>query len=460
VKTATDPAQTVLAASTYAYDPGGNRTAEQIGDQVIGASYNNLNRLVSQQPAGPLGVAGTMSEPAAVTVNGLPAVVTPDQQFRAAVPVTPGTNLLTVTAVDPSGNATSRQWEVDSTGAGRTFTYDTNGNLTADGTRTFEWDARNQLVAVNVGTHRSEFTYNGEHQRVRVVEKQNGAVQSDIRVLWCEDRVCEERDGVTQAVIRRAFQLGEAVAGSLRFSAADHLGTVVSVTNASAGLITQYAFDPWGRRGVTAGADATEVGFTGHEWDSTASVWLTQYRGYDPTLGRWLSEDPSGMVDGPSLYAYVTNRPTQAVDPFGLQLYVPGPPPSEGPPLGCQAAGPWTYLTHGLLDKTVKPKWEQDWQFDLKARSSRTRMPTGAGSVSPGICWVYYKQVGVIEVVRTFEDWQRPITCCGQKSTQYARTIQTSVRDVPYMDDGRIKRTAVRGVMADGKCFTGQRGPR
>src|SRR5205814_10322105 len=38
---------------------------------------------------------------------------------------------------------------------------DANGNLTSDGTRTFEWDARNQLVAVTVGTHRTEFDYNG-----------------------------------------------------------------------------------------------------------------------------------------------------------------------------------------------------------------------------------------------------------------------------------------------------------
>ncbi|MCL4848503.1 MAG: hypothetical protein KJ066_18310 [Acidobacteria bacterium] len=48
---------------------------------------------------------------------------------------------------------------------------DANGNLTADGTRTFEWDARNQLVAVTVGTHRSEFVYDGLQRRVRQVEK-------------------------------------------------------------------------------------------------------------------------------------------------------------------------------------------------------------------------------------------------------------------------------------------------
>ncbi len=56
---------------------------------------------------------------------------------------------------------------------------DANGNLTSDGSRTFEWDARNQLLAVNVGSHRSEFTYDGDRRRVRVVEKESSVVQSD-----------------------------------------------------------------------------------------------------------------------------------------------------------------------------------------------------------------------------------------------------------------------------------------
>jgi YD repeat-containing protein len=80
---------------------------------------------------------------------------------------------------------------------------DANGNLTADGTRTFEWDARNQLVAVTVGTHRSEFTYDGLQRRVRVVEKENGVTESDSKVLWCDRELCEERaaDGAMPLIL-------------------------------------------------------------------------------------------------------------------------------------------------------------------------------------------------------------------------------------------------------------------
>lgn len=45
---------------------------------------------------------------------------------------------------------------------------------------------------------------------------------------------------------------------------------------------------------------------------------LAAYRGYDPEIRRWLSEDPGGMLDGPNLYAYVRNQPTKLIDPSGL----------------------------------------------------------------------------------------------------------------------------------------------
>jgi RHS repeat-associated protein len=39
---------------------------------------------------------------------------------------------------------------------------------------------------------------------------------------------------------------------------------------------------------------------------------------YDPEIGRWLTPDPAGFVDGPNLYAYVSNNPLTHIDPLGL----------------------------------------------------------------------------------------------------------------------------------------------
>lgn len=162
-------------------------------------------------------------------------------------------------------------------------------------------------------------SYDGDRRRVRVVEKENSVVQSDTKVIWCEDEICEERaaDGVT--VTRRPFTMGEHVAGVARFFGVDHLGSVGDVTDTTSALVSRYAFDPWGRRTLTAGTDVAPVGFTGHRWHAASGLSLTLYRGYDSELGRWISEDPAGMIDGPNRNAYVGNNPLNRVDPLGLQ---------------------------------------------------------------------------------------------------------------------------------------------
>jgi uncharacterized protein RhaS with RHS repeats len=40
---------------------------------------------------------------------------------------------------------------------------------------------------------------------------------------------------------------------------------------------------------------------------------------YDPTVGKFLSMDPTGLVVDPNPYRYVGNDPTNLVDPTGLR---------------------------------------------------------------------------------------------------------------------------------------------
>jgi hypothetical protein len=62
-------------------------------------------------------------------------------------------------------------------------------------------------VAVNIGTHRSEFTYDGLQRRARMTEKDNDVTMADTRLLWGETAIWAERaaDGVT--VTRRSRNL-------------------------------------------------------------------------------------------------------------------------------------------------------------------------------------------------------------------------------------------------------------
>jgi len=41
-------------------------------------------------------------------------------------------------------------------------------------------------------------------------------------------------------------------------------------------------------------------------------------RWYDPSVGKWLSEDPSGLAAGANPYRYCDNGPTDATDPSGM----------------------------------------------------------------------------------------------------------------------------------------------
>lgn len=280
--------------------------------------YNNLNRLTQQRPGGVLRFAGTVNEPATVTIQGRPAVVGPDNAFAGAVSVMSGTNTVTIAAIDGSGNASTQQYQVDASGTADSVTYDANGNLTSDGTRTFEWDARDQLVAVTVGVRRSEFIYDGQQRRIRIVERDDAVVLSDRHVVWCGDTICEERasDGIT--VIGRSFGQAEHISSTARFLSHDHIGSLREATDASGALLARYVFDAWGRRTLAVGSDLTTLGYTGHRWHAGSSLSLAPYRAYDAELGRWLSEDPAGWADGTNLYQYVRNNPIRRLDPLGL----------------------------------------------------------------------------------------------------------------------------------------------
>ena len=101
---------------------------------------------------------------------------------------------------------------------------------------------------------------------------------------------------------------------------ADKLDTVRDVANAFGTPIAHVDLDTFG--GVAALADPELVGrylFTGREFDSETSLYYYRARFYDPSLGRFLSEDPLGFDAGDvNLSRYVSNSPTNATDPLGL----------------------------------------------------------------------------------------------------------------------------------------------
>jgi RHS repeat-associated protein len=109
---------------------------------------------------------------------------------------------------------------------------------------------------------------------------------------------------------------------------ADHQGTVRDVLSAAGTLIEHRLFDSYGN--LTEATDAADnpvdpsalaiiFTYTGRTWDNDAGLLNYRARWYDPTVGRFLSEDPTGFNAGDvNLHRYVGNSPTNLVDPSGL----------------------------------------------------------------------------------------------------------------------------------------------
>jgi RHS repeat-associated protein len=321
----------------YSYDKAGNRVVEQVDDSANKATVNNMNQVTSRQAGGALRFAGALSEAAMVTVQGKEAAVTAANEFSGSASVPSGTSTVNVTATDYNGNTQSKNYEVTQPGIPVTLTYDANGSLVSDGTRLFEWDGANRLTAVEQGAHRTEFTYDGWSHRVRIVEKDNGAVTSDVRLLWCGQALCEERGSTGATVTRRYFDHGMQEGGAAFFYARDHLDSVRELTDSTGTMRARYDYDPYGRATKISGDLESPQTFTGHMPHGPSGLLLAPYRAYDPGLGRWISPDPLGFGAGPNFYAYVSGMPTDARDASGLLLRSPTPAEVR---VIIQAAGP------------------------------------------------------------------------------------------------------------------------
>jgi RHS repeat-associated protein len=206
-------------------------------------------------------------------------------------------------------------------GKNRTLTYDLNGSITSDGgTRTFEWDGANRLVAINYtgATTRSEFTYDGLSRIAKIVEKTGSTTNSTRNIAWCGEEKCEFRDG-NDAVTHQLYGNGQYSGGLPYYYLRDHLGSIREmVKSGGTSVASRYDYDPYGRSTTILNTTPSDFTFIGLYRHSKSNLDLATYRAYDPDLGRWLSRDPIAEKGGPNLYAYVRNDPMNLWDVLGL----------------------------------------------------------------------------------------------------------------------------------------------
>ncbi len=90
---------------------------------------------------------------------------------------------------------------------------------------------------------------------------------------------------------------------------------VLGVEIGAADQIVWEAPDP---REVEASAVGNRFAFHGRELDGETGLVYFRNRYYAPDMGRFVSADPLGYVDGPSMYVFGGNGPVDRGDPLGL----------------------------------------------------------------------------------------------------------------------------------------------
>lgn len=398
VLTDTNSTPTILKRQAWAYDVAGNRTVDQTDDAVFTSSHNSLNRLGSRSPGGPIVFEGSLNEEATVTIDGQAATVDASNNFRGTATLSGATTTVTLKARDASGNETTKQYEVDSSGSTSTYTYDANGNLTSDGTKTYYWNALNQLVEVKEGsTTIATFEYDGDGRRT---EKAAGGITHTY--VYDDEDIIEERiTGSSSDTIRYYHGAGidEPLARKnssevVTYYLADHLGSIVQESSAAGAITLEREYGPWGV--AIQGASTSGYAFTGREWDAEVGLYYYRARYYEPGRARFLSDDPIGLAGGTNQQRYVSNSPTQFVDPFGLRsvknnskqtVYVK--PEATGEAIPVSPGGSFPGSQDGLATPETRPGevFKTSNGIDATVNPDGSVTTSGGSMLQQGVQW-------------------------------------------------------------------------
>jgi RHS repeat-associated protein len=285
-------ATTTLDGAQYTYDAAGNRLArtDKRTNVVSNFTYDPLYE-VTQVTQG------------ASTVESY--------SFDAV-----GNRLSSLGVASYSYNASS-----ELTGQGSTsYGYDSNGNLITAGSTTYSWDFENRLTQVMLpGGSQVNFKYDPMGRRI-----QKSSSSGTVNYVYDGANTLEEVNA-SGALVTRYTQapgvdqiLAILNSGATNYYEADAQGTITSLSNSSGLLASTYTYDSFGKLTASSGTAFNTYRYTGRESDSETGLYYDRARYYDPSVGRFISEDPILFEGGMDFYAYVSNNSVNRIDPLGL----------------------------------------------------------------------------------------------------------------------------------------------
>jgi RHS repeat-associated protein len=221
------------------------------------------------------------------------------------------------------------------------YTYDDEGNLTRRTTKRtleyteFTYDHRNRLTraddfsAGGVLLANTSNTYDVFDRLITRTHDADGAgpLAASVRhTVYDGEHAWADYDGSGNMMARYLFQDGiDQIAARWRpgegtaWYLTDHLGTVRDLVDDTGAVVNTISYDLFGKiLGQTGAAYGDRFTYTGREWDEALQFYYYRARFYDPSNGRFLSQDPLMFAAGDTnLYRYVGNNPVDLIDPTG-----------------------------------------------------------------------------------------------------------------------------------------------
>jgi RHS repeat-associated protein len=206
-------------------------------------------------------------------------------------------------------------------------TYDSNGNLTNDGTNAYGYDAENFVVTLMSSSGTATITRDALG-RIVEVDQPSGVYREMVYNAIGKGAVMAGPFTVEDdfATLPGGGEL-EALdggSGGYLFHHKDWLGTSRLISNISTqSMYFDSVYAPFGENYSPSGT--TDLEFTKQRQDVIPGIYDFQYREYNPNQGRWVSPDPAGRsaVDPSNpqtwnRYAYVANNALTSMDSLGL----------------------------------------------------------------------------------------------------------------------------------------------
>jgi RHS repeat-associated protein len=278
-------------------------------------------------------VSGTTPDIEYVYLNGQPVAVISSRWESTTPPPT----ILTVDN-DDAGTSSSGTWtsKIDPQAYGPDHRL---GNKSASAT--YRWTINYQIGVyadveanwVEHNSHSSSVAYTIVHDGGTDVvvksHKANGGVWNPLGgytgIAYVEVNAA---DGKTSADAVRFVTPGTpeppVLTEYVGFIHTDHLGTPRAVSDDTQSAVWRWDSTPFGEGAPDEDPDGDSndfvlnLRFPGQYHDAESGLHYNYFRDYDPSVGRYVESDPSGLADGTNLFNYAQNSPSVYFDPFGL----------------------------------------------------------------------------------------------------------------------------------------------